>query len=387
MPNRLKIDIVLVPLLAAVTVVLYANTFDSPFALDDYHNIIANRPIRITEISLETLSEIVQNSLLERRPVANISLALNYYFHQYDVTGYHLVNIAIHVLNGILLYFFIHFTLNFAPGSLSPQNKGLIAFSAALMWLVHPLQTQSVTYIIQRMNSLAAMFYLLSFMFYIWARISKHKLVIFTMACGALAAGILAIGSKENAVMLPVFILLYEWYFFQDLRFDLKKHHYLILGILILFLLAAVFFYLGTNPLNVVAGYGGRDFNLQERLLTQLRVVVSYVTMVLYPLPSRLTLEHDFPLSYSLVNPLTTLFSLFALTGITAAALLLSKRERILSFCLLWFLGNLLIESSIIPLEIIFEHRTYLPAMMLVFLFVFIAFRLIGNNLVKILLL
>jgi tetratricopeptide (TPR) repeat protein len=366
MPTWSKKNIFLVPVLAVITFVLYSNTLNSPFALDDYHNIIANKPIRITEFSIAALDEIVNKSLVKNRPIANISLAANYYFHQYDVVGYHIFNIAIHILNGILLFFFVQFTLCLTSGPASQKNRNLIAFSAALLWLVHPLQTQSVTYIIQRMNSMAAMFYLFSFVFYIKARISEKKINKFLLACGSLTAGILAIGSKENAVMLPVFILLYEWYFFQDLRLNFKKRHYLILAGLILFLMGTVFFYLGPEPIKAVANYSGRSFSLHERLLTELRVVVFYIGLILLPLPSRMTLEHDFALSHSFISPPATLFSLLALMGIIIATALLAKRERFFSFCLLWFLGNLFIESSFIPLEIIFEHRTYLPSMLLI---------------------
>jgi tetratricopeptide (TPR) repeat protein len=385
-PNWFNNNIVMLPVLAIVTFVLYTNTLHSPFVFDDLHNIIANKPIRITEISITTLSDAAQKSLVKNRPVANISLALNYYFHQYDVTGYHLVNIFIHVINGILLFFLVQFTLLFASGSVPQESKRLIAFSVALLWLVHPLQTQSVTYIIQRMNSMATMFYLSSFICYIRARLTTKKTIRLLFVCGSIAAGILAIGSKENAVMLPVFILLYEWYFFQDLRLHLRKHHYFALAILTLFLLGAIFFYLGPNPLKIVAGYGGRDFTVQERLLTQLRVVVFYISLITLPFPSRLTLEHDFALSHSFFSPMTTLLSLFALVGMILTAVLMAKRYRIVSFCLLWFLGNLLIESSIIPLEIIFEHRTYLPSMMLILLIVLTVHSLIANNRFKTLL-
>lgn len=359
-------------LLAAATLLLYANTFDSPFALDDYHNILANKPIRVTELTFDSLKDTVQNSLVKNRPVANITLALNYYFHQYKVTGYHVVNIVIHLANSILLFIFIQQTLLLASCPFSRRQADLIAFSAALLWLAHPLQTQSVTYIIQRMNSLAAMFYLLSFVCYIKARQSGSLSMRMLFGAGSLAAGLLAVGSKENAVMLPVFIVLYEWYFFQDLRLNLKKYHYAALIILLLFLTGAVFFYLGPNPLQVVGGYGGRDFSLSERLLTQLRVGVLYISLVFFPMPSRLTLEHDFPISHSMLDPLTTLFSGFLLAGILLASVFSAKRARLFSFCLLWFFGNLLIESSIIPLEIIFEHRTYLPSMLLILFFVLV---------------
>ena len=118
----------------------------------------------------------------------------------------------------------------------------------------------------------------------------------------------------------------------------------------------------------------GRDFTLQERLLTQFRVVIFYISLVVLPYPSRLTLEHDFALSYSLLDPFTTLLSLFALLLFILAAIFSARRERIFSFCILWFFGNLFIESSFIPLEIIFEHRTYLPSMMLIFLFIIIRY-------------
>ena len=143
---------------------------------------------------------------------------------------------------------------------------------------------------------------------------------------------------------------------------------------LVLFLLGAVFFYLGPEPLKAVANYSGRSFSLQERLLTELRVVVFYISLVLLPFPSRMTLEHDFALSHSFITPPATFFSLLALMVIIISSVSFARHERIFSFCLLWFMGNLFIESSFIPLEIIFEHRTYLPSMLLI-TFIVLAFQ------------
>jgi tetratricopeptide (TPR) repeat protein len=383
MIKRLHSTIFLVVLLAVTPFILYSNTFNSPFALDDLHNIIANKPIRITDLSFDALTDTFKNSLLENRPVANLSLAFNYYLHRYEVFGYHVFNIIIHSINGILLFFFLQHTLALTSGDSSSGSRNFTAFVAVLLWLVHPLQTQSVTYTIQRMNSMAAMFYLLSFICYIRARISRKGTTRLLLGGSALAAAVLAIGSKENAVMLPVFILLYEWFFFQDLQLRLKKSHYFILAGLLLFLLGAVFFYLGPDPIGAITNYSGRSFTLQERLLTELRVVVFYISLVLFPLPGRMTLEHNFALSHSLADPLTTLFSLALLATMLLTAFLLARRQRLVSFAILWFLGNLLIESSFIPLEIIFEHRTYLPSMLLVFLLVFISARMITPVMVR----
>ena len=269
LPHWLWSDTILIIFLALFTAVLYSNTLQSPFALDDYHNILANKPIRMSEISFAKFKEVVQKSLIENRPVANISLALNYYFDQYNVKGYHLFNIAVHILTGILLYIFVQKTLLISQFKLPDETKW-VAFATSLLWLIHPLQTQSVTYIIQRMNSLAALFYLLSFVLYIFARTTPGTAKKFFFGGCSVVSGLMAIGSKENAVMLPGFILLYEWYFFQNLRFNLKKHHYLIIGVLLTFIIGAAFFYLGNNPFeSIINGYGGRDFTLQERLLTQ----------------------------------------------------------------------------------------------------------------------
>jgi tetratricopeptide (TPR) repeat protein len=299
------------------------------------------------------------------RPVANISFALNYYFHQYHVLGYHLVNILIHAATAILLYLFVKTTLSIPSLSSRTEHHGWIAFFAALIWLVHPIQTQSVTYIVQRMNSMAAMFYVLSLLLYARARLAGEKKKKWGLFSGCILSGILALGSKEMTATLPFFILIYEWYFFQDLsRRWLKRHLFPFVGIMIAFILVA-YMYVGANPLeNILKTYEGRDFTLPKRVLTEFRVVIFYISLLVFPLPSRLNLDHNFSLSHSLIDPVTTLLSIGAIAGLIGLAVYMAKRRRLFSFCILWFLGNLVIESSVIGLEMIFEHRTYLPSML-----------------------
>jgi tetratricopeptide (TPR) repeat protein len=110
-----------------------------------------------------------------------------------------------------------------------------------------------------------------------------------------------------------------------------------------------------------VFSYDHRNFSLWERLLTQPRVVVQYVGLLLYPHPSRLNLAHDVPVSHSLIDPVTTLFSLVALLALFALAIRQARAFPLFSFCTLWFFIHLAIESSIFPLEMMFEHRLYLP--------------------------
>jgi len=362
----------------------------------------------------------------KKRQIGNITFALNYYFHQYNLAGYHVVNIITHILNGILLYLFINITLRVLKAESSKpkgENKNpipesidssFIAFFAALFWLVNPVHTQSVTYIVQRLNSLAAMFFIMSFLFYVKGRIvqkrgshnpepdkntqqktqkkksktrnsrdipqrtARYHYIWFS---GSALAWMLALGCKQIAATLPIFIYLYEWYFFQNLSKDWLKHTLkYFFAILVLFGLTT-FALTDLNPLEkIISGYAQKDFTLMERVLTEFRVVIYYLGLLFYPHPSRLRLDYDFPLSHSLINPVTTLLSIGAIIGLIVLAFYSARKDRLISFCIVWFFGNLIIESSIIPLAIIFEHRTYLPSMFVCLLVVVLVFRYIRKK-------
>jgi tetratricopeptide (TPR) repeat protein len=412
-------------LFVALSFLIYSNSLDVPFVFDDVLRIQENPQVRIDNFSFAELRDAAfAKKSTENRPVANITFALNYYFHQYILPGYHVVNIIIHILNGILLYLFINLTLTLlktdSKNSFSESiNSSSIAFFTALFWLVNPVHTQSVTYIVQRQNSLAAMFFIMSFLSYIKGRISQRQgsgttksdkeaktnlqkgkssklksqskaiplkfgrsLHYLWFACSALC-WMLALGCKENAAILPFFIVLYEWYFFQDLSREwLKRNLKYFLGIFILFCLIAVL-YLGSDPSEMILDnrdYANKEFTFFERVMTEFRVVIYYLGLLLYPHPSRLRLDYDFPLSHSLIDPVTTLLSLGAIIGFIALAFYLARKDRLISFCIFWFFGNLIIESSIIPLAIIFEHRTYLPSMLVCLVVVILAFRYIRQK-------
>jgi len=370
---------------------LYSNTLGGAFLYDDDPNIRDNTYIRVTELTFDGIRDAAFNSPCSARPLPNISFALNYYFDRYDVTGYHIVNIIIHIITGILLFFLIKATLEIPVSSGNDQqslNPQVIAFSATLIWLVHPLCTQSVTYIVQRMTSMAAMFYILSFFFYVKGRVSEKGNIRWLFFFGSILSGICALGSKQIAATLPFFILFYEWYFFQDLSWDWVKRNLMIFaGIAVLFV-GMVIIYMGINPFEIIlSGYDARDFTLKQRVLTEFRVVIYYLSLFFFPHPSRLNLDYDYPLSYSLFDPVTTILSLLIIIGLFVSGILMARKERLLSFCVLWFLGNLVIESSVISLEIIYEHRTYLPSMLVSLMVVILAWRYIKPGWAKVLLL
>jgi len=350
--------------LAGAVFLLYLPTLSYPFVFDDGHNIVNNPHVRIKEISVASLIDAGFKSPSANRPLANISFALNYYFQGYHAAGFRLINILIHIVSGILLYFLIRTTLNISSPGPSEALRRWTPFFAAFIWLAHPLQTQTVTYVVQRMNALAAMFYILCVLLYVRARLTQHPGKKWILYAGCFFGGTLALASKENAAMLPVFIFLYEWFFFQDLSRAWLKKHLLHIGLVVGFMVLVIFIFLGGQPFErLISGYGPRDFTPAQRMLTEFRVIVFYVSLLLFPHPSRLNLDHDFALSFSLLTPVTTLLSIAAIAAMAALAVYWAPKERFLSFSIIWFLGNLVIESSFIPLEIVFEHRTYLPLM------------------------
>ena len=367
---------------------LYSNTFESPFVFDDTRKIVENQSIRITELSAANLIETAFGKQSPKtRPIGNVTFALNYYFHQYNVEGYHLVNIVIHILAGIFLFIFVQTTLKLPSLKTEVDHTFMIAFFTALLWLVHPIQTQSVTYIVQRMNSMAALFYILAFWFYVKGRLAVRPGKKWGWFGSAALAWIFALGSKQNAATLPFFVFLYEWYFFQDLNAEwLKRQLKFIILIFFVFGLISLL-YLGPDPLEKLSSikdFANKEFTLSERTMTQFRVVIHYISLIFFPHPSRLNLDYDFALSNSLISPMTTLPSVVVIVGLVGLALYLVKRQRLISFCLLWFFGNLVIESSVIPLAIIFEHRLYLPSMLFCLIPVILIFRYVKINWLRI---
>ena len=367
--------------LLLVTAAVYSGTLDHSFHADDRDNITNNSFIQISNFSVSEFKRAIKESVNDKRPVANISFALNYYFDGLEVRGYHVVNIIIHLLAGIMLYYFVKKTLSIPLVRDKLGEAGFIPFFTALIWMVHPLHTQSVTYIIQRMNSMAVMFFIMAMLFYVKARLSPERVKKVLFFAISFFAGLLAVGTKQNTATLPLFILLYEWYFFQDLRLKFSRQQLfwiVTIGCLFVFVL---YLFLGSSPLNrLFPSYDGRPFSMAERVLTQPRVVLHYISLIFYPEPGRLNLDYDFPLSYSLVSPATTLIAILVIIGMVGLAIYSARKNRLFSFCILWFLGNLVIESSTIPLEIIFEHRTYLPSMLMILLLVLFLHRFVNKR-------
>ena len=370
---------------AFLILLIYSSSLGRPFIFDDGNNILDNPHIRITQLSWGDLIRAGFESPLSNRPAAYMSFALNYYLGGYRVSGYRLLNILIHILAGCFLYLFFKTTLNLPAVQTRYGIHPWLPYIAALIWLVHPLHIQSVTYIVQRMNSMAAMFYVLSMWLYARARLSANRLNQGLLSAGCLFSGLLALGSKEIAATLPLFIFLYEWYFFQDLSRAWLKRGIIFGAAMLLVIIGVSYLYLDGQPFaKLTAGYQARDFTMGQRILTEFRVVILYLSLLFYPHPGRLNLDYDFPISYSLLNPVTTLLSLSGIIACLILAGCLARKDRLISFCLLWFFANLAIESSIIGLELVFEHRTYLSSMLIALMVLILADRYTASKALRI---
>ena len=374
--NSLILEFAFGLLLALLVLAIYSNSLNGPFVFDDLDHITKVSEIRMTTISSASISKAAFQAHDPNRPVANVTFALNYYFGQYRTFGYHLLNVFIHIGTALLLFLLLKAMMDL-PGVQLPENiRRWVPFAAALIWAVHPLQTQSVSYIVQRMNSMAAFFYLLAFYCYVKARLSHSNTIRVVLFFVVLLSALLAVGSKQNSAILPLFIALYECFFFQDIQIAwLRKRLPFLVVVCGFFWAAFLVFFRGGNLLLRFINYGGRDFSLWERLLTQFRVIVHYISLLFFPHPSRLNLDYDFAISSSPWQPVATIFSIIAIIILVVLVFRFARTQRVISFAILWFLGNLLIESSIIPLEIIFEHRTYLPSMMVVWMVVLLLAR------------
>jgi tetratricopeptide (TPR) repeat protein len=211
---------------------------------------------------------------------------------------------------------------------------------------------------------MAGLFYIMSMYFYLKARttVKTASSIYFFVAC--ITAGLAAMLTKENAAMLPVSILLFDLFLIQGTTKDnlIKFVKFLILPLLLIFILGLV--YTGGFS-NILHGYAGRDFTLAQRLLTEPRVILFYLSLLFYPIGSRLTFLYDIDISRSVFQPWTTLPAILIILIIIVFSFYTARKRPLVSFCIIFFFINHIIEGSFIPLELIYEHRNYIPSMLL----------------------
>ncbi|MBN1102786.1 MAG: tetratricopeptide repeat protein [Deltaproteobacteria bacterium] len=358
-------------LLALITLV-YGNTFSASWHFDDHPNIRLNPRVHIRDLSPDTLMKVFsegfggEESLY--RPVSCLSFSLNWICSGDRPAAYHMTNTLVHFLTGFILFLTLQALLRSPRLNRRFEGKeSIIALLAATLWALHPIQTEAVTYIVQRMASLAALFYVLGIYLYVRSRISSSRVLSAVGFSTVLLLFALAIGSKENAATLPAALVLIEACFFQDLEHP-KTRRVLIgiaAGIVVLSMITGAFLFRQSHLFAFLDDYSRRPFTLSERLMTEPRVVLFYLSQILLPLPSRLSVQHDITLSTSLLEPWSTAPAMAAVLLLLGLGFSQIEKRPVLSFSVLFYFLNHLMESTVAPLELVFEHRNYLPSLFL----------------------
>ena len=340
-------------LLVVAAVIAYANSLTNPFVFDDLASIVENRHIRQLWPPSVSLSAPPQ-ATVAGRPVVSLSLALNYAVGELSVRGYHLTNLAIHIVCGLLLYGVVRRTLRtprVAP-RFAVRAEG-IAFACSLLWLVHPLSTELINYVVQRTESIMALFYLLT----LYAAIravdgarGSRWVVVATIACS------LGMASKESMVTAPVAVLLHDWIFLPGhglARLRRRWGLYLGLGGSWLVLVGILW----SGPRTETVGFDVGISSL-EYAKNQCVVVVDYLRSALWPHPLVFDFGDARPLAMETAVPYGLLLAL-----LVAAGGVLFLRRRPLAFPAVWLFLTLAPTSTVVPIasEVGAERRMYLP--------------------------
>ncbi|MBF0479412.1 MAG: tetratricopeptide repeat protein [Candidatus Omnitrophica bacterium] len=342
-------------LLAGVVLLCYSNTFHAPFQYDDYIFVSGNPNIR----DLTDIKALWHSQPQYSRFVATVSFALNYHFGKLNVFGYHVVNLLIHLMNGLLVWWLIKLLMA-TPGlnnhKLS-KYKDNIGWVSALLFIAHPLQTEAVTYICQRYASLATLFYLLAMGWYLKARLSGQKKFFVMCAVSAL----LGMFTKEFTMTLPVMIIMTEWMMFEHKKWDWKNT--VLFGLVLLGFLMIVpalmrfnFFWAIFEP-KPSSSHIWDVITLVPYVMTQLKVWVVLLGKVLIPIHQNL--DYDFPLVHNF-GQIDVWGSAVILLGLLIFAIIYYRKNLLVSYGIMWFFVAMSIEM--VPrIYVIFEHKMYLP--------------------------
>lgn len=353
-------------ILAALTI-CYWNSFSASWQYDDYPNIVHNDRVKMDRVEADQLFLALnagQPGQIIARPLAYLTFALNYRLGGSAVFGFHAVNFFIHCFSSLFLFLWVRGTMRLPIfGGRYDDKATLIAWIATLFWACHPIHVTAVTYIVQRMTSMEGMFHVMAMYFYMSGRRadSGNRRYVAYGLCALSTIG--ALLTKENAVLLPYAFLLYDLFFFQEigLRSVAKATA---VGVLMTVLLGALSL-LYLDPHHLLKPYENRPFTMFERVISQPRILFFYLSLLALPMTMRMSILHDVAISHSLFDPWSTLP---ALAGVAIAVLLLcllARRHRLLAFSCLFFFLSHSVESSFLNLELIYEHRNYVPSMLL----------------------
>ena len=364
--------------LVLLAATIYLPGVKGGFVFDDYFSIVLNDPLTLTSLSPGALLDAAfsSNSGPFRRPLAMLTFAVNRTLTGLDPIPFKLTNIAIHAANAVLLLIVVRRILPVLTPSCATRAPAL-AWVIAALWAAHPINLTSVLYVAQRMTSLASTWMLLALLGYVILRIRQiEKQEVLWIWWGAvLGCGICAILTKETALLLPLYIFVVEIVVFRfQATVRLRSIYY---GLIAVGAIAGIAMLISAADI-VFAGYAGRSFSPVERVLTEARVLMFYLHLICVPDLSNFALFHDdITVSKGLLVPPTTILSIAGLGALAAAAALSGRRY--VAFGIAWFLAGHVLESTVYPLELVHEHRNYLPSIGIVLIAVIAVAELLGR--------
>ncbi|MEH6590106.1 MAG: hypothetical protein V7746_07625 [Halioglobus sp.] len=365
---------VLAALMVLAGLFVYSQGLTGPLLFDDIPNITDNALLAIDGRVFDEWRTAALSSPSGplRRPVAMLSFAGQHALAgEFSPFALKLVNVAIHFAIGLLVYLLCGAVVAVVEkdSPVSPNRAHYIALAAVLLWLLHPLHVSTVLYTVQRMAQLSAGFVLLGLWLYVrarqqWARVGATAGEIVAAGLWLLLITVLAAYSKENGALLPWLLLVVEVSLFTG-RWNGQRRTLLVwlawAGLVLPVALFLTAFML--VPEWFYGLYEGRNFTLEERVLTQVRLLWQYIGWLMIPNLDALGLHHDdFAFSASVLQPWTTLLAILAWCGAVLLALTWRKRYPLLIFCLLFYFVAHSMESGFWPLLMVFEHRSYLPS-------------------------
>ena len=363
MPSRFFHPSIICLTILLVVVAIYWPGLYGTFFFDDPVNIFVEG-VRMENLSSESIKQALSsgNAGPSGRPVAHLSFALNHFFNGFDPFYFKLTNVVIHCLNSILVFFVIRQFMTTTQQAQATRDANLSSGIIAFIWATHPIQLTSVLYVVQRMTSLSAGFLLAALLLHILARERGGREGMIGLAIAWLIFWPLSYFSKETGLLFPLFVLAWELILRRYKHQGLDHFSRIFAATSALVIAASVIYVLTPTGHWLWSGYGNRSFSLEERLLTEGRVLCFYLGLVLYPRLDAFGLFHDdLPLSTSLLTPWTTLPALMLLAGLVYLGWRTKNSRPLVSFGIAWFLIGHLLESTALPLEIAHEHRNYLP--------------------------
>ena len=388
-PRRIEtcVTLILLAVILCATYAVYRPGLSGPFLFDDTLVIGSNPHLAIHSLTLPALKEaaLTGHSGLLGRPLSMVTFALNRYAGGLQPRGFKVTNVVIHMFNGAAVFILSWLILTayrrrYAP-TLPALHIKVLSAAVCAVWLLHPLNLASVLYIVQRMNELSAFFTLAGLIFYLWGRLrmDDHKTGMPLLITGVLVFTPLAMLSKENGALLPLFMLVMEAALF---RFETpaprqRKGLMVFFAVTVALPAAALALSLMIVPDWALQAYQTRDFTVYERLMTETRVVWAYVYWTLFPFTGSLGFFHDdFTVSRGLLSPWTTAAAIAGHVALLVTAVVLRRRAPLLTLAVLFFYAGHTMESTLFPLELVFEHRNYLPMVPVVLAAVFYLYRL-----------